>query len=278
MNQNHRFGVEIEMNTRANADRVRAALVDHQIGVSSHDAPEVRWDVRYDGSIGSGHELVSPILQGDDGLEQVMRVCAALHDLNRAGTRVWAGRACGLHIHLSNFGENDVDVLRRIARRWMNFEDTLDLMQPESRRGSTNNYCRSNLRLFAGGWSNPVADVYQNMWQRTGAVTSVNEMVDVVSPSRYLKLNLQSLQRHGTVEIRHHSASVSGTKICHWIRFLSAFFAESAQADRVWRRLPAAQTEPQVERFRKLMRGIPMATQHYLSRRIEQLNGGTFPA
>lgn len=35
--------------------------------------------------------------------------------------------------------------------------------------------------------------------------------------SRYYKLNLQSFQRHGTVEFRQHGASTNFLKIKNWI-------------------------------------------------------------
>lgn len=273
MNQNHAFGIEIETNTQASRQQVIDALGVRGVAASMTDRLAnggAAWGIKYDGSIGTGWELVSPVLRGEDGLTATLNVCRALHDLTAAGTRVYASARCGLHVHFSGWGEHDLGKLRNLSRRWCNFEDTFDLMQPESRRASNNTFCRSNARQFG---YDPLTRG-ETMWARTEAATTINDLIDIMSPSRYVKLNLQSLQRHGTVEFRHHSGTVDGNKIVQWTRFLSAFIETSADAQRVWRRRPG----PQSERFRKLMRGVPGPTMAYLSSRINRLNGGAFPA
>ena len=42
-------------------------------------------------------------------------------------------------------------------------------------------------------------------------------------PSRYHKLNLESLVRHGTVEFRQHSGTVDGEKMANWVMLVGGF-------------------------------------------------------
>lgn len=271
MNQNHRFGVEIEFNTNASQGQVVDAL--RLQGLNAADCHRTgtvadAWAVKYDGSIGRGWEIVSPVMSPDT-LGQLNNVARAIAALKVAGHTVRAGSSCGLHVHLSGFGEQNTDVLRNVVRRFCNFEDTFDLMQPASRRQNT--FCRSNLRQFGYG-----ADAFRQMWERTGSCMNTDDIVRAASPTRYLKLNLQSLSRHGTVEFRQHSATVSAEKVLNWVEFLSAFVEVSASASRVWQRKPGPVAQP--ERFRKLMRGIPGNVMGYLTSRVMQQNGGHFPA
>lgn len=272
MNQNHRFGIEIEFNTNAHQHEVVNVLTAQglQAGDSGRTAnlPDA-WTVKYDGSIGSGWEIVSPILSPANLRSEVTRVGSALNALKASGRTVRAGERCGLHVHVSGFGEQDVRILRNVTRRFCNFEDTFDLFQPRSRRANT--YCRSNIRTFGAG------DVaFQRMWEATDAATTTSDLVRIVSPTRYMKMNLQSLLRHGTVEFRQHSATVNADKILHWVGFLSSFVDVSGEATRVWKRKPGPQAQP--ERFRKLMRGVPGDVMGYMTQRLLQQNGGHFPA
>lgn len=273
MNINHRFGIEIEFNTRAPdfavVDTLRTAGLS-ATGTDRSTNPPGSWAVKYDGSIGRGWEIVSPVLTPAEMVAQTFAVGRAFKELRERGYNVVAGQRCGLHVHLSGIGEGENDVLANLAFRWCNFEDTFDLIQPDSRRRSNNSFCRSNAALFG-------YDVIARSETTHDRIRSAKHdrfrLIQTVSPDRYYKLNFQSLLRHGTVEFRHHSATVAPQKIIQWATFLSHFADTSAQAVRVWRRRPG----PQSDRFRKLMRGVPMRTQAYLQSRITQLNGGTFP-
>jgi len=196
------FGVEIEVCYHEHYDRyhVRDALVDGgvQAIVSGYEAQPV-WKIVHDSSC--GYEIVSPVLQGNEGLLQVAKVADILANMG-----LEANRNCGLHLHIGA-GHMSVDQMRDIVKRWINNEEHLDAIQPRSRR-SSNPYCRS-------------AKGYFDMDGLNKAQT-VSDLANA-QEDRYCKINLRSFQRHGTIEFRHHSGTVEADKIVNWIKFIRAF-------------------------------------------------------
>eukprot|EP00471_Norrisiella_sphaerica_P007872 CAMPEP_0184495320 /NCGR_PEP_ID=MMETSP0113_2-20130426/30962_1 /TAXON_ID=91329 /ORGANISM="Norrisiella sphaerica, Strain BC52" /LENGTH=175 /DNA_ID=CAMNT_0026881461 /DNA_START=842 /DNA_END=1366 /DNA_ORIENTATION=- len=57
----------------------------------------------------------------------------------------------------------------------------------------------------------------------------MDELINVVSPTRYFKLNLHAFRRHGTLEFRQHSATTNYMKVGYWIRLLVAFVNNAAR-------------------------------------------------
>jgi hypothetical protein len=261
-----KFGVEIEFNTRVSDSDVVDAMQRENIDAVSASRlgnGGDRWAVKYDGSIGAGWELVSPILYGADGLDQIRRVTRSLRHLDDA--RV--SPACGLHVHLSGIDRFDLPMIKNIVRRYVNFEDTFDMMQPLSRRGNANRYCRSNLLGFS---ENP-GEATALLWEKVQETRNVDNLVSLISPSRYVKVNLQSMPRHGTVEFRHHAGTVSGEKIVQWVKLLQGFGAVAANQKRLWHR-PAETVEAPEQRVRKMLRGLPSDVASYVKQRIAALN------
>jgi hypothetical protein len=76
---------------------------------------------------------------------------------------------------------------------------------PKSRRANSNRYCQG----FRSNNQN-------TFFQKIDACRTVNELANLFR-TRYFKLNLQSFQRHGTVEFRQHGASTNFLKIKNWI-------------------------------------------------------------
>lgn len=185
------FGVEIEM-YNVNASRVAAALTLNGISCyveGYNHATRDHWKIVGDGSVrGFGAcELVSPILNGADGLAQIDQVCRVLSENNAK-----VNRSCGLHVHhdASDFRK---DQLHKVVKVYQRVEKHVDSFMPESRRGNNNYYCHS--------------------------VLSSGEAIAREGVSRYYKLNLQSFFRHGTIEFRHHSGTVDVDKIKNWVLF-----------------------------------------------------------
>ena len=89
------FGVEIEPadhNEREIAQALNAAGIPTLCNGYNHTDSHSNWKVVPDGSCGA--EIVSPILKGEEGLQQVREVCAVL---NQIGCRV--NRSTGVHVH-----------------------------------------------------------------------------------------------------------------------------------------------------------------------------------
>lgn len=193
-NPNRHYGVEIEcfVPTYESTVELRRLLVVEGVDCR-HDGygHEVRphWKMTSDGSIrpfGRMYpvEIVSPILCGVDGLQQIRKVCTALATV---GARV--NRSCGLHVHheASDFNSK---TFKRILDLYKAIEVHIDRFMPESRRGDNNHFAMTLTK-----------------------VTSVRNW----GQTRYYKVNLLSWERHGTIEFRQHSGTIEADKIVAWV-------------------------------------------------------------
>ena len=199
-----KFGVEMEIVGISKEVALRSLQA---VGVRVIDAGYTHatmdcWKIVSDASVQGGFEIVSPVLSGDAGMENVRMVAQALDD---AGAT--ANRSCGLHVHVDAHGMT-LDNLRTIVTRYAAHEAEIDSFMPRSRRGDANQYCASLRRL-----------VSKEDFREADTV----EKLIRAQRSRYYKVNLQSYLRHGTVEFRQHSGTVQATKICNWLRLLMAF-------------------------------------------------------
>lgn len=215
---NRKFGVEIEC-TRMTCGRAVEILENAGISVNrsssgyyNHRDDARRWKVVTDGSVSGGCEVVSPILSGIAGLEQVKKVAEAL---NAAGAT--ANRSCGLHVHVDARGLSGAAVAA-VVNRYAKHERTIDTYMPHSRRNG-NSYCKT---------MSEVARRFEVFNFRPP--TSVNDVVYAFGSDRFRKLNLVSYNSHGTIEFRHHSGTVQASKIIPWIQFCVNFVEQSAQS------------------------------------------------
>lgn len=202
--------------------------------------PQTRsgWKITDDGSIypnasssyDPGVELVSPVLQGQDGLLEVMKVAKLMMN---AGAQV--NKTCGFHVHI---GASDLsgDTFVNLVKRYALHETLIDSFMPRSRRESRNTYCRSVVNLLS---------YVSHQRQGSSMQTVASQFHD-----RYFKLNLCAYLRHGTVEFRHHSGTVSAEKIVNWIIFCQNFVETSVNSD-----------------TQEVFTGLPAATASYFNRR-----------
>lgn len=201
-----KFGVEIEVvgisqQQALNALRcvgINASIENYNHTTRSH------WKLVTDASVRNGFEVVSPVLQGSNGLDQVNTVAQALDDAG-AGVNV----NCGLHVHFDASGLS-VDDVRNIVTRYAKYESKIDAFMPNSRRGDNNIYCKS----------------IRGLAPRLARATTVQSLARLQN-GRYFKVNLQSFLCHGTIEFRQHSGTVNPAKICNWIEFLDSFIESS---------------------------------------------------
>jgi Putative amidoligase enzyme len=206
---NRKFGIEIEAHGVGKAiivRKLRAAGINVEIESYNHTTAGY-WKIVTDGSLNGENawEIVSPILQGLEGLNEVEKVCQVLGE---NGVKI--NKSCGLHIHFDaqNMTANH---LKNLVINYGNFESVIDSFLPESRRGNNNTYCKSVRSLEA----------------QISSATTIRKMAEAIG-SRYYKLNLQSYLRHQTIEFRQHSGTVEYTKISNWILFLHNLVEYSA--------------------------------------------------
>ena len=201
-----RFGVELEISGCRRHGGLRG---------------KTPFGAKYDGSLSSGKEFVSPVLQGDEGLEAVASLCAYGRDND------WTvDSSCGYHVHIDCGDLND-DQLKSVAVGYAATEGLWARFVSKKRAG--NQYCE---KLPYG-----VADI------RSRNFRSILDM----SESRYHWLNWQAYSRHQTVEVRLHSGTTNYDKIANWVKIHTRFVdaLSSMTADAVYAALAGKTVEEQ---------------------------------
>ena len=199
---NRNFGVEIEAYncTRERLAReLRAAGINVQVEGYNHTDHADHWKLVTDSSLHGNNtfELVSPILHGEAGIDELEKVCWVL-DL----CDVKVNDSCGLHIHMDAH-DFTMDTWRNLAITYKRLEPVIDAFMPGSRRN--NRYCQ------------PLSGISETAIR--GAQT-VTELRRAFHNDRYHKVNLEAYARHCTVEFRQHGGSTNFTKMSAWIHFL----------------------------------------------------------
>ncbi|MGM9509524.1 amidoligase family protein [Larkinella sp. GY13] len=194
-----RFGVEIEaynVDRHVLANALSAAGISVEVEGYNHTTRR-HWKIVTDASLNGqqAFELVSPILEGQAGLDEVKTVCRVLKQKN-----AYINRSCGLHVHFDASGMG-LEQLKNMIVNYANYERVIDRFMPQSRRD--NYYCKS-VRTLAS---------------RVEIARTINGLVSLQG-DRYEKVNLQSYSRHRTVEFRQHSGTIEFSKISNWILFL----------------------------------------------------------
>lgn len=207
-----KFGIEIECEI-STAKAVTAINNAEGIVASSrrhgyHDGGYSAWKVEYDSSVRNGCEVVSPILSGDAGREEIRIACKALND---AGASV--NRTCGLHVHI-DAGDLDVAHLKNIVTRYARNTPAIEEFMPASRRSGSRHaehYCNSIQNAVNTTW-------FRQAQTRSAVASSISRMSTV---------NVSAITRTGTIEFRQHSGTVNAEKIIAWVDFLQAFVEAS---------------------------------------------------
>lgn len=226
------YGVEIENCGTYEQMREVATLLTSR-GLTTHlqgynHLTQSYWKIVSDSSC--GYELVSPILRGDDGLRQIKMVCDAV---NEVGVKV--NRKCGLHVH---HGASDLSVqhFRNLYCLYIRYEDTIDSMMPVSRRENNNHYCKSMkvAHMISGSTVDKTVEAIRK-------ARTISDL-DALYGTRYVKLNVQSYVRHGTIEFRQHSGTTDFDKIENWVKFTSAMIVKAKTSNVRTRRVDSQDT------------------------------------
>lgn len=200
------FGVELEC-YNVTRDTLRRKLT--AAGINCNEASRTArgtgyWKITNDGSIRgtNGFELVSPILQGEAGLSELMKVCNVL---NQCGAKV--NRSCGTHVHI-NARNFTLEQWKRLYINYSRLESVIDGWMANSRRRNMNTYCKGFTAITD----------FEN---KINQATNLNEIAMVMNNDRYWKVNPKSYSVHNTCEFRQHAGTTNYVKLAGWIRFLS---------------------------------------------------------
>ena len=217
---NSKFGVELEcfnvpMQTVVDAFNA-AGIPSIRAGYSGNDYS--KFQIKHDGSIQgcNGFEVVSPILEGEAGIATIRKACEIITAL---GAQV--NQSTGFHIHhdVTNWG---IKEFRNLFKRFVKFEAGMDSIQPASRRNQANRYVGS----LYGSMTNTSAESQKVLFADIDSARTVRKLGQVFS-TRYLKLNLQSFFRQGSVEFRHHSGTTDADKVENYIRLTYGMVADA---------------------------------------------------
>jgi len=220
MESQRTFGIEIEM---INMTPDRAAAVLQAAGINAHregynHTTRPYWKVVTDGSLRDNNmsnmntcEVVSPILQGNEGLADTEKVCNAL---KAAGATV--NKTCGLHVHI---GASDltVEVMKNVFTRYAVLENDIHTFLPKSRVDN----------LYARRCSLALTPEFKSATTLERAIRAVGNAYGDQMYNRYSSVNLAAYLRHTTVEFRQHSGTVEFEKIKNWVEFTMSFVEAS---------------------------------------------------
>jgi Putative amidoligase enzyme len=190
------FGIEIETiapDSAVRNDGLRIGPYKHGIQVPYLPAG---WKAEADGSINNGHgghkcEIVSPILQGTEGLALVIEV---LRTLEAKGHKVNA--SCGVHVHVGWKREWSSDALARLVTIVAYVEKGLYAITGSKQR-ERGMYC-GGVRKYG----------------------DEKRAKDQLEQARYHTLNLTNLARgtKDTVEFRVFSGTLKAVKVVGWVQ------------------------------------------------------------
>ena len=230
-NENRTYGVELEVHfsgsQRDLANVINAEFENQNIrasayaaGYSHEDNRNNIWKIVSDGSIerGTGWEVVSPILNGLSGFEQIKAVCKALSD---AGATI--SRQTGMHVHhdKSDLSPKQIGM---VFGTYAAFQTLLNYAVSPSRRNAG----------FARQLSTSITDNGNDKWDDVQTESQMLNKLRQHIGNRYSAVNWDSMnpnsnQYHGTIEFRQHQGTTNATKVITWILVTQAIIERAVQ-------------------------------------------------
>ena len=218
-----RFGIEIEV---VNTNRQKLVTAMREQGLSCeyegyNHRTTSHWKIVTDASVRGGYELVSPILEGEEGLLAIKKATKAISASKRNSDMDQVNRSCGIHVHIEAKNLSSKDMYF-VIKRYQDNESMIDSWMPISRRANTNSMCGSIASTFNAqrlARLEAMEDTYEDL---------ANAILNC-SHTRYSKVNVQSYGRYKTIEFRQHSGTTDYNKIANWIEFLQNFVEQSSK-------------------------------------------------
>jgi hypothetical protein len=241
-NENRTYGVELEVNTNRRSATLSSAINRefNNMGISAtctnerynhYNNNNNNWKVVSDATV-DGWEVVSPILKGFEGREQIKAVCKALNEL---GCTV--SMQTGMHVHHDARGLTAKQV-GGIFGAYSAFQTLLNYGVSQSRRGRE--YGGYNGIADWGIVTNNGTDTfdrgYQNNITANSVFTGPRDGSFIGALNRKVGLRREtsisigsSLARHGTIEFRQHQGTINATKIWTWVLITQSIIERQTQ-------------------------------------------------
>jgi len=119
-------------------------------------------------------------------------------------------KSCGFHMHTSHPKFFDATYIKQLLMFWISIEDVIVSTQPRSR--FNNAYCKRTLFQYIQDYGKEIPAAKDSL---------IREMR---SKDRYSALNIASLEKHGTIEVRIHAGTIDPVKIINWTIFIKSIF------------------------------------------------------
>jgi hypothetical protein len=211
---NRGFGVEIETarNRTSSTHSIALALTNAGIPAHADRGHHISQDWKVVPDASTGAEIVSPILYGEDGLDQIQQVCQVLRNLN-----LKVDYTTGLHVH-----HDARDLTRRQYASAMYLyakaADFINALLP-TRVGS--HWCQPlGLEQLSRNYHRFVR-TDNDKYRMSGCDCGSNR--SHYCSHRYYATNPTNANVSGTLEFRQHTGSLNANKINAWVVFTQGF-------------------------------------------------------
>jgi len=199
-------GILEQLKTTFGADKVATRpLYEDDLGEIDHG----HWNVAFDGSC--GWEIVSPILKGRDGFEEIISFLSSWESdqvLGKIGVHV--DYTTGTHVHLG-YDYSDPSKFRKLLTYCRAIEPAMYSLIAPSRVQDSSGEANSYASSLRAGLSDRFIASLSNF-------EKISDEVDKVDYLRYLGVNLTAFGLDpSTVEVRYHSGTFEGLKILTWV-------------------------------------------------------------
>ena len=174
----------------------------------------------HDGSI-TGKEYVSPILQGDEGLQKIREFC-----YNAVKAKAEVDNACGYHVHIGS-GHLNFQQIKNVWWLYKYFEPVFYAMLPKSRSkqaGSGSCWCAPINDMFTFKQiencenNRDLMRLYYNFRHNDEERMQDHAKGNRYANQRYRSINLHSHWYRGTIEFRGHSGTLDSRKTINWLK------------------------------------------------------------
>lgn len=219
MIQQRTFGVEIEaagVDRHIVAEALTAAGIRTEVQHYNHETSHA-WKIVSDASVGGEHgfELVSPVLKGDSGINELKTVCRVLKSVG-----VKSNNSCGLHVHVG-IGDYEVKHMAKLMQIWLMYEGAIESLVAPSRVNKK--WCQRVSPRYAG-WGQGLTHAFDTI----NGITTMQGFKSAHNCNRYHALNLEPMFKYGTVECRLHQGCTDADKVTAWVQFITAIVEHAA--------------------------------------------------
>lgn len=198
-----KFGVEIEFVHERSITRAIYKEIEEKF-------PD--WEIKSDMSIRPyGTEINSPILSGDEGLTAVSQMVDYLN--SNSGIRV--NKSCGLHVHV-DAGDLTAAQVISVSQRYTEGENSFFDKLMQNHRNNDNRYC------YSSKFNTLRSGISSNILTIKDVFSSLTGYRDKTCFDKYRKVNI-SCRAHGTIEFRHHHATLNKDELLNWVKFVTNF-------------------------------------------------------